>query len=99
MSYHTFLNILKFNGLYSELNRENVIEIVSWLENRKIRALRIEEREKLNHDNPEWDDIFREYLKIVICPYEWAIDSNDDCISWLLQYAVNLEHEDFGWFP
>ena len=83
-------------------SRGDVVILVSWLEDRKIRELEIEERETLRKDSETWDKTFNSYLSRLGCPFEWvgmttATSTNMevvDCISWLVAHSVSTEYED-----
>jgi hypothetical protein len=72
--------------------RDHIIKLVNWLEDRKIRELEIEQRVVLRKDNNEWDKHFDNYLRSLDCPYEWPLNSID-CIYWILHYAISLDYE------
>jgi hypothetical protein len=85
-------------------SRGDVIILVCWLEDRKIRELEIEQRNILRKDSEEWDKAFASYLNDMGCPFVWAgmsAGSNSgntdvvmDCLSWLICHAVSAEYED-----
>ena len=104
-----FLKFLKtlqypFTESFSLPSRVELIRLVSWLEDRKIRALEIDERDALRVNSELWSSSFRNYLNQLACPYKWddteatvdTIDSNFDCIFWLVSYAINMEFEDIA---
>jgi hypothetical protein len=73
----------------------DVKSFVVWLENRKIRSLTFSERSTLL-SNLNWEVAISEYLMSLHCPYIWGQDSIDDCLLWLVDYAMNLEYEENG---
>jgi RLL motif containing protein 1 len=88
---YPFANDVNFSS------KEDLIILVSWLEDRKIREMEIEQREVLRKDGEKWDSAFNEYLTSLGCPFEWVSASKDiahDCISWLISAAVSAEFED-----
>ncbi len=80
-------------------SKGDLILLVTWLEDRKIRELDIEWRKPLRVDGPEWDTAFQNYLEKLGCPYKWknlSEDESKDAISWLIAYAVSAEYEDIA---
>lgn len=81
-------------------SRGDVILLVTWLEDRKIRELEIEQREKLRKDHIGWDASFDQYLKQLGCPYTWSSINNCtayiDCIAWLISHSISTEYEDLS---
>jgi hypothetical protein len=80
-------------------SKGDLILLVTWLEDRKIRELDIEWRKPLRSDGPEWDKAFNNYLEKIGCPYKWenlAEDDSKDAIAWLISYAVSAEYEDIA---
>ncbi len=78
-------------------SKADLIILVCWLEDRKIRELEIEEREALRSDGERWNNVFAEYLENLGCPYTWTGEvstSAADCISWFIAHAVSAEYED-----
>jgi RNA transcription, translation and transport factor protein len=77
-------------------SRPELIHLVTWLEDRKIRSLEVQEREDLRHDNGQWDGKFTDYLDSLECPFQWSgsSDTITDCLTWLIEYAVAAEYED-----
>lgn len=74
-------------------DRKNIIHLVTWLEDLKIRDLELSERELLRQDSNIWNTTFSNYLDALECPYEWPLDSND-CLIWLISYAVSAQYSD-----
>lgn len=87
------LDFPQISGLNLE-NRNDIITLVTWLEDRKIRELNIGDREPLRSDSGNWDASFNSYLQSLGCPYEWQVDSNMDCLSWLVSHAMIVEYEE-----
>lgn len=79
-------------------SRGDIIILVCWLEDRKIRELEIDEREVLRKDSDQWDAAFGAYLMKLGCPFTWSAvtdsDCSNDCISWLIANATSAEYED-----
>lgn len=104
-----FLKFMKtlqypFTESFNLSSRVELIRLVSWLEDRKIRALEIDERDTLRVNSESWSSSFRNYLNQLACPYKFddtestldTFDSNFDCIFWLVSYAINMEFEDIA---
>jgi len=75
-------------------SRGDIVILVSWLEDRKIRELEIEERESLRRDHIGWDEVFSGYLNRLGCPFVWKSTNTLDCLNWLVAYSVSTEYED-----
>lgn len=78
-------------------SKGDLILLVCWLEDRKIRELDIEWRKPLRADSPAWDGALQSYLDKVGCPYKWSNLSDDEskeAIAWLISHAVSAEYED-----
>ena len=63
-----------------------------WLEDRKIRWFTKENRDPLSLKSETWDSAFSEYLTELDCPFGFSEESID-CIIWLIEYAVAVDHE------
>ena len=79
-------------------DRASVIKLVTWIEDRKIRELDIDERVPLRAPDT-FDAAFAEYLQTVECPHAWvAADvnapANAKVLAWLLVQAVAYEYEE-----
>ena len=76
--------------------RADVIHLATWLEDRKIRKLQVNEREVLRKDSAIWDEQFAQYLTGLECPYQWNLSKEScvDCLMWLIEHAVAAEYED-----
>lgn len=77
-------------------NHGDVVKLVCWLEDRKIRKLPISDREGLRTANEAWSGSFNNYLNILDCPYAWGPDDAIDVIFWLTSHAVAMEYEDIS---
>eukprot|EP00088_Acartia_fossae_P028248 TRINITY_DN2905_c0_g1_i11.p1 TRINITY_DN2905_c0_g1~~TRINITY_DN2905_c0_g1_i11.p1 ORF type:complete len:253 (-),score=78.29 TRINITY_DN2905_c0_g1_i11:391-1149(-) len=66
--------------------------LVLWLEDQKIRHLKIDDRAGLRQVNtPDWDKQFQSYLNSLECP---KLTRREETIDWLLGLAVRLEYGD-----
>jgi len=76
--------------------RKHVVTLVRWLEDRKIRDLEIDERERMLGDNSSWDINFNLYLQRLGCPFTWISMKHSplDSLYWLTAFAVSLDYED-----
>lgn len=79
------------------------VGILTWLEDRKIRELDIDERAGIKDYNSDtWSESVSTYFESFDCPYQWTLQaageaipsSNKQCLQWLVQYAVQLDAED-----
>lgn len=77
-------------------NKSELVQLVSWLEDRKIRELEIGERAALRTPNECWDISMAGYLETLNCPYVWRSSEEIDCIAWLVSHAIALEYEDIA---
>uniref|UniRef100_A0A0B6ZG48 RNA transcription, translation and transport factor protein n=1 Tax=Arion vulgaris TaxID=1028688 RepID=A0A0B6ZG48_9EUPU len=77
-----------------DINDENKFRsVILWLEDQKIRHLKIEDREPLrSKQGNEWTASLKEYLSQLNCPYE--INDKRALLDWLLGYAIRLEFGD-----
>ena len=77
-------------------SRQDVIHLVTWLEDRKVRKLEVKERDGLRKDSATWDEQFAQYLNVLECPFQWKISTEScvDCLVWLVEFAVAAEYED-----
>lgn len=94
-SYQILLSCLSFPNANSVsiTKRSDLVKIVSWLEDRKIRELEISDRNSLRNDSDGWDSEFIKYLEKLGCPFSWTNETTSDCILWLVSYAVEVEYE------
>ncbi len=70
---------------------EELKPLVVWLEDRKIRFYKIEERGALREgEGWEWVAAFKKYLKVLECPYTVEADL-PAAVDWLLGVAVRYE--------
>ena len=69
--------------------------LVAWLEDQKIRHLKIDEREALRKTDQEsiWSDAFAKYLATLECPYEFS-EQAEAALDWLLGIAVRYHYMD-----
>jgi RLL motif-containing protein 1 len=84
-----FIESLKFNL------KSNIIRLVCWLEDLKIRELDIDDRKCLRKNDELWDNEFNIYLTKLGCPFtfNWPEESND-CIFWLISLAISKQYDD-----
>lgn len=77
-----------------EINNESQVRaLILWLEDQKIRHMKIEDRAGLRDvTSPKWSEAFQQYLTELCCPYDAS--KEDIVIDWLLGYAVRLEYGD-----
>ncbi|XP_076463429.1 RNA transcription, translation and transport factor protein-like [Babylonia areolata] len=74
-------------------NEAQVRQLVVWLEDQKIRHLKIEDRAGLRDTaSANWGSVFQNYLTELNCPYIGG--RKEVILDWLLGYAVRLEHGD-----
>jgi len=73
--------------------RQDIVKLIWWLENQKIRCLSFEEREPLRNDSEVWDANVLNYFKQLGCPFTWK-SCSIDCIYWLVLHSISLELED-----
>ena len=97
MSLNQFLEALEYPSAttFQFTSRAELVTLVSWLEDRKIRALEIGDRNALRHNDEHWSGAFGKYLQTLECPFAWP-EGAADCVSWLVAHAVNLEYEDIA---
>ena len=97
MSLNQFLEALEYpsSATFQFSSRNELVTLVSWLEDRKIRALEIGERNSLRHNDEHWSGAFGKYLQTLECPFAWP-EGAADCVSWLVSHAINLEYEDIA---
>lgn len=81
-------------------SRGDVILLATWLEDRKIRELEIDQREQLRKDHAGWDAAFSQYLERLGCPFTWSPSSGSaaytDCLSWLISHSIATVYEDLS---
>ena len=82
-----------FADTFSLSDRDHVITLVRWLEDRKIREYDIQERVCL-HDSPIWETHFNTYLEKLSCPFKLVNGDAVDAVAWLIAYAVSLDYDD-----
>lgn len=94
MDDQEILNSIKCPFTVNYSDRTSIIQLVTWLEDRKIREYVIEEREKLRVDSDLWDANFSEYLAALGCPIAWNPKQVAPALSWLISCSVAMEYED-----
>ena len=87
-----------FADTFSISDRDHVITLVRWLEDRKIREYDIQERVCL-HDSPMWETHLNTYLERLSCPFKLVNGDAVDAVAWLIAYAVSLDYDDSGFDP
>jgi len=90
------LAFLGYSQPFNSSSRKDIALLVCWLEDMKIRAYEIEERNELAPNGAQWTNNFNKYLSHLCCPWQFELDDTDECINWLLSYAISLEYEDLG---
>ena len=75
---------------------QQIHQLIVWLEDRKIRALDVSEREPLRDLSTHWDHVVSRYLSDLGCPHAWSRGTALPCLIWLVNYAVSLDYEDNG---
>jgi hypothetical protein len=73
--------------------KSDVMRLVVWLEDRKIRELEISERELLKQSG-SFDTAFVNYLARLQCPLTYTPTSQLACLNWLVGHAIGVEYED-----
>jgi hypothetical protein len=73
--------------------KSDVMRLVVWLEDRKIRELEISERELLKQSG-SFDTAFVDYLARLQCPLAYTPTSQLACLNWLVGHAIGVEYED-----
>jgi len=80
------------------VDKGDLVILVCWLEDRKIRELDIEWRKPLRENNDGWDAAFNSYLEKLSCPYTWTgvsdMSNTQSTIAWLISHAISMEYED-----
>lgn len=80
-------------GEFNVKNDTEMRQLVVWLEDQKIRHLKIEDRTGLRDTAGDgWEPAFQQYLAELNCPYTGG--RKEFILDWLLGYAVRLEHGD-----
>eukprot|EP00598_Pedospumella_elongata_P016963 CAMPEP_0184990128 /NCGR_PEP_ID=MMETSP1098-20130426/31087_1 /TAXON_ID=89044 /ORGANISM="Spumella elongata, Strain CCAP 955/1" /LENGTH=233 /DNA_ID=CAMNT_0027515263 /DNA_START=30 /DNA_END=731 /DNA_ORIENTATION=- len=87
-----------FADTFSISDRDHVITLLRWLEDRKIREYDIQERVCL-HDSPMWETHLNTYLERLSCPFKLVNGDAVDAVAWLIAYAVSLDYDDSGFDP
>jgi hypothetical protein len=92
---HQMLQVLEYdNASNFKLESGNdIFNLVNWLEDRKIRELDVDKRSCLRLEQ-NWNENFAHYLEKLNCPYPWNSEHPENCITWLLSYAISVVYED-----
>lgn len=69
--------------------KTDVIRLVTWLEDRKVRELEIADRNLLKNADT-FDGAFRDYLQALRCPYIYTDATSTQCLDWLVSHAVRF---------
>lgn len=96
-AYRDLLDYLEcpFGDSFDINVRSEVVKLVSWLEDRKIRELEIQDRNALKAGGIGFLDELSKYMKTLNSPYETVTDDNIGMIvMWLLSHAISVEYED-----
>ena len=84
---------------FDPADKASVVKLVTWIEDRKIRELDIDERGPLRA-SATFDAAFVFYLRAIECPHAWNANSdgaspaNAKVLAWLLVRAVAYEYEE-----
>ncbi|XP_054154173.1 RNA transcription, translation and transport factor protein-like [Oppia nitens] len=69
-------------------------QLMTWLEDQKIRHYKIEDRYRLRDiDGKDWDTMFERYLSDISCPND-ILKSKHLILDWILTLAIRLQYED-----
>lgn len=94
------LHTLQYPGLksFDIESKKEVVRVVAWIEDRKVRFYPIDSREALRKANKEWETAFAKYLTDLECPYQWSINRQDKIkvLFWLFSKAISADYEDEG---
>jgi uncharacterized protein related to proFAR isomerase len=82
-----------FSSTVDLSSSSDCVNLVTWLEDRKIRKMEVNEREALRQHGTNWNVTFSNYLSSLDCPFLLS-ESSLDCFIWLINYAVAAEYED-----
>ena len=76
----------------ADVSNQKFRQLVSWIEDTKIRLYKVEERESLRKiADDAWNQTFEKYLEALECPYS---STDARVLNWLLNYALSLEYRD-----
>jgi len=76
-------------------DEEALRQLVVWLEDHKIRALKKDERQHIRDTkSPQWPTTFAGYLDELSCPVTYGPKTRAQVMEWLLAHAVSYECED-----
>ena len=102
------LSTLKYPNIATIEHKQSIdgndlVSLISWLENRIIREMNIESRHEIDKPNEKWNETFVIYLQTLGCPF-LSFQNNNwlnytelerfDSILWLLNYAIDLYFAD-----
>jgi hypothetical protein len=80
-----------------DVNCNKFRQLVSWIEDAKIRLYKVEDRASLrDFSDKAWNQTFEKYLKALECSYN---STDGRVLQWLLNYALSLEYRDNGRDP
>ncbi|KAK9841718.1 hypothetical protein WJX74_010795 [Apatococcus lobatus] len=94
---HALLTALGYPSLETvDLSQQQTVrQVVSWLESRKIRQYKIEQRKGIGDSSAsDWEKHFSQYLQDLECPIPFEADAAPSLLDWLLHHAVSLEYQD-----
>ncbi|OQV17941.1 hypothetical protein BV898_08068 [Hypsibius exemplaris] len=79
-------------GIFNIDDRDSLRHLVIWLEDRIFcTALPKHLQQGLrNQKNPQWRNVFSEYLNYCGCPFPLHEDASACCLDWLLREAIRL---------
>ena len=89
----SLLQILGYAHEVDAKNKEQLMQCVCWLEDRKIRELEISERDGLRDLN-QFSAAYTSYLERLGCPFVYDATDPSDTLTWLASHAVSIEYED-----
>ena len=93
---HNFLCIL-IQLLFLISDENEVRNLVVWLEDRKVRRYKIEDRQALRDPSSNLTEVLDKYFRDLGCP---IVDLDLAAkLEWLLGFAVTLEYTDGGKVP
>lgn len=77
-------------------SKDQLQHLVCWIEDRKIRAWKIEDRSPLRQHGPAWHKAFSRYLKDLSCPIQWTgvLELQVRALTFLVQRAIAYDFED-----
>ena len=90
---HRKLIVLKYpkGGRIDLTQDQEFRQVVIWLEDQKIRRLKIQQRSGLRDISSEnWDNHAYKYLRGLACPFDNCKVDRELIVDWLCAYAVNV---------